>query len=176
MSSIYSDRPSLERVVLRCGRKLYRSAWLLAQDADAARDLVQETFLEACKSWNSFEGKSSPYTWLYRIMLRRWSRWRRKTRAQTTEPLDAENARCAGSGPAELAGRLDAQIHVQKAIAELPSSHRAVIVMKYYEEWSSEQIADALGISPGRARARLAEARRMLRDRLASMLGEARDS
>ena len=163
------DPGAFDAIVRRYGDRLYRSAFMLAGDAEDARDVVQETFLEAYRALHSFEGRSDPYTWLYRIMLRRLSRLRRRERHRYSGALDAEGLDTpdAAPGPADAVERQDAMAKTQAAIAELPESHRTVVVMKYYENFSSGQIALALGLSPGRVRARLTEARRQLRQELA---------
>jgi len=155
--------------VRRYGDRLYRSAFVLARDAEDARDVVQETFLEAYRALRSFEGRSDPYTWLYRIMVRRLSRLRKRERRQRSGGLGGEGLDTpdAAPGPADALERQDAMAKTQAAIAELPESHRTVVVMKYYENFSSSQIALALGLSPSRVRARLTEARRQLREKLA---------
>src|SRR6476619_8457201 len=48
--------------------RLYRTACFLTGDHHEGEDLLQETLLEAWKSWNSFEDRSSVYTWVYRIL------------------------------------------------------------------------------------------------------------
>src|SRR5947208_770398 len=58
--------------------KLYRTACFLTGDHHEGEDLLQETLLEAWKSWNSFEDRSSVYTWVYRILIRRYHRWQRR--------------------------------------------------------------------------------------------------
>ena len=58
--------------------KLYRTACFLTGNHHEGEDLVQETLLEAWKSWTSFEGRSSVYTWVYRILIRRYHRWQRR--------------------------------------------------------------------------------------------------
>ena len=162
------DPGAFDAIVRRYGDRLYRSAFILAHDAEDARDVVQETFLEAYRALRSFEGRSDPYTWLYRIMLRRLSRLRRRKRRRSCVPdADGLDTPDAAPGPADVLERQDATAKTQAAIAELPESHRTVVVMKYYENFSSGQIALALGLSPGRVRARLTEARRQLRQELA---------
>src|SRR5947207_9399694 len=58
--------------------KLYRTACFLTGDHHEGEDLLQETLLEAWKSWNSFEDRSAVYTWVYRILIRRYHRWQRR--------------------------------------------------------------------------------------------------
>ena len=163
------DPGAFDAIVRRYGDRLYRSAFMLARDAEDARDVVQETFLEAYRALRSFEGRSDPYTWLYRIMLRRLGRLRRREGRRCSTALDADGRDTpdAAPGPADVLERQDAMAKTQAAIAELPESHRTVVVMKYYEDFSSGQIALALGLSQGRVRARLSEARRQLREKLA---------
>jgi RNA polymerase sigma-70 factor (ECF subfamily) len=130
-------------------------------------DLVQETFLEAQRAFAHFHGTSEAelLAWLRQLLHRRLSKLRRryhttKRRVAREVPLDA------GSSSAEPGGRLpaatpspsgEAMEHeqdqaLQKALQRLPDDYRRVILWRYREERSFEEIGQLLQRSPEAAR------------------------
>jgi RNA polymerase sigma-70 factor, ECF subfamily len=154
-------------------------------DAEEARDLSQEVFLQVYRHLGHFEGRSSLKTWIYRIVVnqcqnrRRW--WRRRNAARATsldELTPAEEARASADAyagqesPLDQACRHQRARQVQAALLTLPFHHRAVLVLREVEGLSCEAIASALGLPEGTVKSRLARARESLRQRLLPALAE----
>src|SRR5207248_5229458 len=129
--------------------KLYRTACFLTGNNHEGEDLLQETLLEAWKSWNSFENRSSVYTWVYRILIRRYHRWQRRqiVRRMFFVPAVDDEESQTFIDPSELPGSLmeheEQNAQLWGLLASLRPKHREVLVLRYAESMRLEQIADA---------------------------------
>jgi RNA polymerase sigma-70 factor (ECF subfamily) len=157
---------SLEELAHTHYDRLFRAALFMCGDADVAEDLVQDTFLAAAGALDSFEGRSSYYTWLYGILLNKFRGWlRRKGGPLSLQELAANSAEEGGNAaelvrderpdaPQKMMRRERAEM-VREAIDELPAHHRSVVVLRYLEGLSYQEIADALDCSLGTVKSRL---------------------
>jgi RNA polymerase sigma-70 factor (ECF subfamily) len=136
---------------------------------DWAHDATQEVFLRAYRSLNKFRGDASLRTWLYRIAINECLQQLRKPRRE--EPIDDESLMLQGwQGRAAPTPALDEALSqralmdsVRDALKQLSPSHRAALTLRYFEEMSYEEIADAMNSSPQRVRALLHRAREAFR-------------
>ncbi len=142
-------------------------------DENEAMDLTQESFVAGFAALGRYDGGRPFRIWISRIALNKCRDWarRRAVRSFFTRALPLEAAYdVAGEGPtveAEAADR--AQLaRVQKAIADLPSNLREVIVLRGIEELNQSEAAEMLGVSEKAIETRLYRARGRLRE----MLGE----
>jgi len=149
----------------------------LCDDPDKAEDLVQETFLRALKSWDGFDGRSKPSTWLYTIASRACQRMERRRageprRLRSLEQLLPSGETVVldlpgtGETPLEWTERKDVQRAVRNAIDSLPLHFRLPLVLKEMEELSVEDVAKVLGIKPATVKTRLHRARLLVRKEL----------
>ncbi len=152
--------------------KLYRTACFLTGDHHEGEDLLQETLLEAWKSWNSFEDRSSVYTWVYRILIRRYHRWQRRQilrRMFFVSTADQKESQTF-IDPSELPGSLmehaEQNAQLWKLLATLRPKYREVLVLRYAESMRLEQIADALQVPLGTVKSRLNHAHAQLGEKL----------
>ena len=153
----------------------------LLGEAEEARDVAQEVFLQVYKRLGAFEGRSSLKTWIYRIAVNQCHNrrrfWRRRRRDRET-PLDegvltatgVPNARPAGSSPYDETLRRERACRVQAALLELRFEHRSVLVLREVEGLSCEEVAVALGVPEGTVKSRLSRAREAMRSKLAGLL------
>jgi RNA polymerase sigma-70 factor (ECF subfamily) len=133
----------------------------MVRNENDAWDLAQEGFLQAWRSIHKFEGRSSFYTWLYRLTVNlAIDSLRRKGRRVEVELDDA----IPSSLPSPRAnyGRTEISEHINKALAQLSPEHRAVIVLKEIEDLQYHEIAEILGISVGTVMSRLFYGRKKL--------------
>jgi RNA polymerase sigma-70 factor (ECF subfamily) len=136
--------------------RLYRVAYALCGDYHHAEDLTQETFTAAFKAASSFRGESSIFTWLVAICRRQWAYRRRgERRFKTLENVEPEAAN--GALPD------DSREVLQAALGKLEESDRTVLVLFHLENFSYQQISQALDWPLGTVKRRLFEARRKLR-------------
>ncbi len=115
-----------------------------------AEDLVQETFLEAFRKWDQFQGRSSPKTWLYSIATRACRRLHRKragepTRMESLSQLlpsgQIPEVPSLGQRPDELASSGELRSAVETAISRLPLPFQLALVLKDLAEFSVREVA-----------------------------------
>lgn len=160
-------------LVARYQDRLFNTVLRLVDNAEDARDVVQEAFLHAYQSLHSFKGDSLFFTWLYRIAVNTAISMKRKQRpalriqaggdSQTgLDPLDpSETGR-----PGHSIEMAEEERKVHDALAKLSQEHRAVLVMKDMEGMKYEEMAEILGVPIGTIRSRLHRARLEIRDLL----------
>ncbi len=163
------------------GQKMYGLALKLCRSQSEAEDLVQDTFLQAFRKWDQFEGRSEPTTWLYTIASRLC---RRRQRPRSGEPRRLESLTdllpvgetsipeipAADDSPLDEHLKREAQDQVERALAELPVHLRLPLVLKDIAELSMSQVAAVLGIKPATVKTRVHRARLALRRALAEVL------
>lgn len=164
---------------------VYRLALRMLGDPEEAEDAMQETFLNAFRAIESFEGRSGLATWLFRI-ANNVVLMRLRKRQPLFVPIDLHGA--AGDGddgavtpvqlfdwcclPEEDFATAEAQGELERAIGELPPALRQVFVLRELEGLSTEATAQALDLTPANVKVRLHRARLWLRERLAGYFTE----
>jgi RNA polymerase sigma-70 factor (sigma-E family) len=153
--------PEYDDVYAALWPRLVRTAYAVSGDRGVAEDAVQIAFAKAYRGWRRISRLEAPEAYLRRMVVnevlndRRLARRRHEvTRA---EPPDRP-----------LAGAPDPLAHDEMwdAIATLPPRQRAVLVLRYYEDLSEQQIADALGCRPGTVKSQASAALASLRTRI----------
>lgn len=117
-------------------------AYLLSRDHALAEDLLQTALVRSWSAWRRIDGDPEPY--VRRVLVNAYNSWWR--RRSSTE-LASESLPDHG-GPAPQS-TVDARDEVWRALGRLPRQQRAVLVLRYLEDLSETEIADALRISPG---------------------------
>ena len=163
------DDDAFGEIVDRYGPGMLRYARRLVNGSDAdAGEVVQEAFISAWKSLDSFRGESSLKTWLFRLVHRRavdLLRHRRPT------PIDDELlsrvVRVADDNP--LQDVLDSELleALQEALDELPWNQRSAWLLREVEGLGYDEIAHAMGTTVGSVRGHLHRGRRQLAERMA---------
>ena len=167
------DTAAFERLVTKYRRRAYAIVYAMVQNEQDARDLAQEGFVRAWGGIHRFKGRSSFYTWLYRIMRNVAVDYLRKRRicadGESYEQIaaanlipEAQTAPSAAPLPANELQRKETRQQINDAIAQLPPVHRAVIVMKEFECLQYNEIAEILQCSIGTVMSRIYYARRKL--------------
>ena len=145
---------------------LYRTAYLLTGNHADAEDLAQVTLVKAYQAWGRVADASSPDAYVRRIMSNEFISARRGLRVARERLVDRTPERTVAA--ADDHERLTLWPH----IASLPPKQRAVVVLRYYEDLSEQQIADALGCSPGTVKSQASDALRTLRALIVSTEGD----
>jgi RNA polymerase sigma-70 factor (ECF subfamily) len=164
--------PAFGELVRRYQDRLFNAVLRVVDQPEDAADVVQDAFLNAYQSLNSFKGDSEFFTWLYRIAFNAAISLRRKRKAvlsidglpgdKATDPADpSEFAR-----PGALLERSEEDAQLLAAMARLSPEHKAVLVLKDLEDQKYEDIAAILDVPIGTVRSRLHRARLELRDLL----------
>ena len=174
------DASAFERFVRERTADIYALLYRLTEDAEEARDLTQETFLQAFRSVAHFRGEADLRTWLYRIAVNqarnRWRWWRRRRRNVTVSidaadgqqawPLAARLRDGASADPEQQALAHERERALLSALRTLARPYREAVVLRDVEGLSYEEVAAALEISVGTVKSRLARGRAELRRRL----------
>lgn len=163
------DDEAFGELVDRHGPSMLRYARRLVSGSDAdAAEVVQEAFISAWKSLESFRGESAIRTWLFRLVHRRavdLQRTRRPT--PIDDELMSRVVRSADDNP--LQDVLDSELleALQEALDELPWNQRAAWLLREVEGMGYEEIARTLGTTAGSVRGHLHRGRRQLAERMA---------
>jgi len=179
------DAPAFNRLVEERHGDIYALLYRLTEDPEEARDLTQETFLQAFRHLASFRGDADLRTWLYRIAVNqarnRWRWWKRRRRDRTVSldapvseeidsPLSAGLAGDEGLDPERRALAREREQALHAALKSLSRPYREVIVLRDIEGLSYEEVATALDLNVGTVKSRLNRGRTELRRRLEGSL------
>ncbi|HEY1550540.1 MAG TPA: sigma-70 family RNA polymerase sigma factor [Kofleriaceae bacterium] len=178
------DREAFRTLFERYNRRAYALALGIVRQADDALDVVQDAFIKAHKHLDKFEGTSSFYTWLYRIVMNLAIDHLRKHK-RTVELRDGDDVSDDSLLPQLLGGNpgralMDKEIRdrIDRALAELSDNHRSVLVMRELEGLSYEEMAKVMACSKGTIMSRLFHARKNMQRMLADLyeLAQAEDA
>ena len=138
--------------------EMARALGLALRDAALGSEAADEAFARACQRWPQVSAYANPQGWIYRVGMN-WARsWlRRVRRERERRPLLAQP-----HSVEDKARDLD----LERALATLSDSHRAVIVARFYLDWSVEETAAALGVAKGTVKSRLSRGLDQLRSAL----------
>ncbi len=139
----------------------------LAADETRAAEAVQEVFVKAWKALPRFEGRSALSTWLHRMAVNAVLDSRRATLRRGEVALEPDDSPAALPRPG-IGGRVEAGLDLERAIAALPEAARVTFVLHDVEGYRHREIAEMTGAPEGTCRARLHQARRLLRERLSA--------
>jgi RNA polymerase sigma-70 factor (ECF subfamily) len=163
------DTEAFGELVTKYRSKLFTMACAMVGNENDAWDLAQEGFLKAWQSIHRFQGRSSFYTWLYRITINvTTDSLRRQSRRSEVELDDAIPSFLPGPGVNFERAEIREQVYA--ALAQLTPEHRAVIVLKEIEDLHYHEIADILKLSIGTVMSRLFYGRKKLQSILRPIL------
>ncbi|MFO0618380.1 MAG: sigma-70 family RNA polymerase sigma factor [Polyangiaceae bacterium] len=183
-----SDGPTraaaFRQLVERHQRRAFAIAFGLVRDEHDAHEIVQEAFLRVYKGIASFEGSSSFFTWLYRIVTNLAIDLMRKPGRKSAELDESRSvedeadaplalvSRIDGADPVDVIRRREIAKRIQTALDALPHYHRAVILMREVEGMSYEEMASAMNVSKGTIMSRLFHARQKMQKALSDCYQE----
>lgn len=142
------------------GDKLMKTCFLVLKDEKEAEDVAQETFIKLFSQIHLFKGKSSLYTWIYRIGL---NLCKDKMRSKK-EFILYEDTVESGEGVEEIVlDKIDNKI-LHKELGGLPHIYKEVLILFYFEDQSIKEISEILEEKEGTIKSRLSRGRVILRD------------
>ena len=176
------DRREFARLVDGYSGPLYRLALKMLGNASDAEDALQNTFLKAFQHIDTFEGRSSLSTWLYRIASNEALMLLRKRRPETTfsdipsedenennfDPVQFTDWCCL---PEEEFLSAEARAALDQAVQRLPETLRIVFILRDIEDLSIQDTSQVLGLTETAVKTRLLRARLRLREELSSYYG-----
>src|SRR5579871_3105725 len=170
------DAGAFNQLVSHYSRKIYRLAKHITQSDEDAEDVLQETFMKAFEHLGDFQGQSKFYTWIVRIAVNESLMKLRKRKSDRTVPLDepvdtgddtmVREIAVWEENPEQKYSREELGKILDEAVESLRPAFRTVFVLRDIEELSTEETAEALGISIPAVKSRLLRARLQLREKL----------
>ena len=170
------DSVAFNELVSRYERKIFRLAKHITQNDEDAEDVLQETFLKAYEHLGDFQEKSKFYTWIVRIAVNESLMKLRKRKGDRSVPLDepldtgedtvVREIAVWDENPEQRYSREELGEILDQAVQSLRPPFRTVFVLRDIEELSTEETAEALGISVPAVKSRLLRARLQLREKL----------
>jgi len=150
--------------------RVYSIALRFSGDPTVALDITQETFLKLLSKIGEFRGEASFESWLYRMVVNGCLDYRRAGR-RWSPLLEGWLGALRASGESVLQQllRTEVQESVQQVVAKLPPELRIVVILRYTEQLSYDEIAEILGCPPGTVASRLNRAHKLLERRLAGL-------
>ncbi|MFZ0589583.1 MAG: sigma-70 family RNA polymerase sigma factor [Bryobacteraceae bacterium] len=171
------ERDRFERIVLPHLKSAYNLARWLTRNEHDAEDVVQEAFLRALRSFETFQIGRDVRAWFLTIVRNTCCTWMRQNRPR--EPMtplddDPQFAIEPGSDPETvLIKRVNSQLILQ-ALEEMPFAYREILVLRELEDLSYKEIAKLVELPLGTVMSRLSRARKELYARLGQTIGETR--
>lgn len=170
------DSEAFNGLVHQYERKIFRLAKHITQSDEDAEDVLQEAFLKAYEHLPDFQGQSKFYTWIVRIAVNEALMKLRKRKSDRTVPLDEpldtgedtvmREIAVWEDDPEQRYSREELAAILDEAVQNLRPAFRTVFVLRDIEELSTEETAEALGISVPAVKSRLLRARLQLREKL----------
>jgi len=173
------DFTAMERLIIKYQNRIYNVILKMCPNPDDAEELTQETFVKILEGIENFNGRSSFYTWAFRIAVNLTINHRKRGQKLVTRSIDAEDSeyneqartqlkeflRDDGSPePSAVAQNKELCRIIVDSLSKLDDTQRAVIVLRDIEDMSYAQIADVLDIELGTVKSRLSRARGSLRE------------
>ncbi len=157
-----------ERAALPHLKELYRTAVRLLGDGPKAEDVVQETYLQAWKSFERFAPGTNCRAWLFKILINTTHRHRRNWfnlhLVKESEEILEQTAAATPPIPERFARQ-----EILRALDGLPADYRAAVLLADVEEFSYKEIAGVLDVPIGTVMSRLSRGRKLLREQLSEL-------
>jgi RNA polymerase sigma-70 factor (ECF subfamily) len=161
-------------LVERHMKQAYNVAFGFVNDHDGAEDIAQEAFVRAYRSLPSFREEAEFGTWLYRIVTNLALNKVKQRKARSDKEVSMESAAAHGAVSLDLAHEQpDLRTHLERALHELPTLQRAVVILRHIEGLSTAEVSTILHCSEGTVKTHLFRGLRKMRERLAYLKAEA---
>lgn len=171
------DEGVFEELVRRYQKKVYNSTYRMMGNHEDAWDLAQESFLRVYRNLSRFQGKASFSTWLFTITtnicrdeLRK--RQRRVKTQSLSEPIQTKDGELerelvdVSMIPEEISLNRELQDEIQEVIGKLPPEQKEAIILREFDGFNYDEIAEITGVAIGTVKSRISRARRNLRSEL----------
>ncbi len=173
--ALAGDEKAYEAILKRYRNGIYNMIFQMIKNREETEDLVQETFIKAFNSLDSYDNKYAFSTWLYKIAYNHSIDAIRKKKLKTY-PLDKpihlkegdvhHEIRDDSQSPESSLLFSEKKRMIQETIQQLPKRYREAIILRHQQERSYEEISQILDIPLGTVKARIFRAREMLKKKL----------
>jgi RNA polymerase sigma factor (sigma-70 family) len=170
------EQAAFETLLKKYRKSVYYMLLKMVKNADDAEDLTQEAFAKAFNSINKFDSKFAFSTWLFRIATNNCIDFIRKKRVQTVsidQPMEGDDGsnmsfdvRDDDLDPNATMLKKQRAQYLQMAIDRLPEKYRTLVELRYFKEYSYDEVAKELQIPLGTVKAQLFRARELLNQEL----------
>ena len=179
------DSDAMEQLVVKYQDRIFNVILKMCGNADDAAELTQDTFVKIIENIQRFKGRSSFYTWAFRIAVNLTLNFCKRRKKVGYRSLDSEYEEIDRQGkfdlkqfltdesspdPAGLAQNKEVCDILVRALNRLDEPHKAVVVLRDIEGMNYNQIAQVLELELGTVKSRLSRARSSLKEILESML------
>ena len=154
------DREAFRPIVERYGDVLMGTVYLMTRDRAVSEELVQETFVRAWNGIGGFRLGQPLKPWLVRIAVNQAL----NTKARRQVPVEPLSEANAGGSTDPGFSRADDRDEVRRALSQLSADYRRVVVLRYFADLSTKEVANALGIREGTVKSRLSRALEQLQE------------
>jgi RNA polymerase sigma-70 factor (ECF subfamily) len=185
------DSGAFDRFVEYFGSKVFSYSWLMCGQREDAEEVAQEALLKAFQNFDQLRDPQHVRSWIFRVAKNACLTKRRKSVFAPERELSLDEFLPVSEGEGEhrhieiadwsnlpdrelLGGELRDQLH--RAIAELPESYRAVVLLRDIEELSTQEAAEILDLTPDVVKTRLHRGRLAIRQKLDAYLRAATES
>lgn len=176
------NEQAFELIIKKYKRQVYGILYKLVRNPEDAHDLMQETFIKAFRKINSFDEKFAFSTWLFKIATNTGIDFLRRKRMQTLSldspmPNDENQTNTSflqivdtGLMPHEQVLIQQRKEYLTKAIEQLPTRYRQLVELRYFKEYSYEEVAKELNLPLGTVKAQLHRSRELLKELLKTIV------
>jgi RNA polymerase sigma-70 factor, ECF subfamily len=161
------SNPEISELIDHYGKHLINLAYTYCKDWSLSEDIVQEVFISAYKNIDTFKGRSSYKTWLYAITINKSKDFLRKPFMK--EPFFQRmksKVKPVHPNPEEHVIQKEGQHGLAAEVMSLPIKYREVIILYYYDDLSTKEVAGLLNIPLSTAKTRIQRGRQVLRKQL----------
>lgn len=180
------DETAFNELVLLYERRVFALVFRMLHRREEAEDLAQEVFVQVFKAIDQFRGDSKLSTWIYRIavnLCKNRTKYLARRHAGAEDDVDAMADRAPLSSakgisvgdvgrPDELVEGMQLEVVVKRAILQIDTDFRQVLILRDVEDMSYEEIAAVTGLAEGTVKSRIHRARAQLRTLVERALGE----
>ncbi|MEZ4317976.1 MAG: RNA polymerase sigma factor [Myxococcota bacterium] len=155
-------RAAADLVVRKYRDRLFHHACYVLKDYHEATDVTQEVFIKAMREKRFFEADFKMKAWLFRVTSNLCFNIRRDRRRRSAILETVPRATFSAADQVDLVFSTEKQEHILAAMDELTDNHRQILMLRYYDDLSYAEIADALEIKLGTVMSRLSRAKGQL--------------
>ena len=173
------DQKAYDYLLNKYRKSVYYMLLKMVNNADDAEDLTQEAFAKAFSSLKKFDPKYAFSTWLFRIATNNCIDFIRKKRVQTVSInnpyMNSDGDRISfdikdpNLNPNEVMLKKQRKQYLLKAIDRLPEKYKRLVELRYFKEFSYEEVAKELDLPLGTVKAQLFRARELLNQELSGI-------